>query len=177
MFPDIRFEWRGWVASLNSLRRAGWLVDCFRNPHRLTDTFNCVLPGDSWYNDQRLRSRQYVHVDAPRVNLEPLDFNEVMYSASKVSFGFEIPDYSYDKYRNVGAVPVQAPLDEFVIKRWEYNNAEKQLIVPKETVGDLLGRIQEMQQEDRIKRIRNKLRENNISYKLPGMTNMVMFDN
>lgn len=157
----IVFEWMGWSATPSSLAGAGWKLNAYRDPCTFSTRMHVVLP--------EMRQTEYSPREYPRYGevLQADDVN-VLYS-NAVRFAFAVDDM----WERLGPVPVRAPLDEFVRARWEHKRHE-QLIIPQESVGDLMERVVEMQQEERIQRIKKRLRERNIEDTLPDMTNVAI---
>lgn len=161
--PNLRFVWNGWHTDLHSLSMAGWQVAMYRDHHTMSDVVSMVLPAINMHLPQTRNILGYKGTD-------PIDITEDLYYSKSVKFAFRLDDVS--RYNDT--TPFPAPLDEFVIRRWQHQQKSPEIIVPKETVGDLLERITTMQQDARIERIRAKLRENSVDVPLPDMTNVTV---
>lgn len=163
--PDVRFSWNGWSADLHSLSMAGWQISTHWDMCTQSNVVSMLLP-------RRALSLANTNPVTFRGNLEPVAIDADVYYSRDIRMAFRIDDYS--RTRNTASMTIPAPLDEFVIRRWEYQQRSPEIIVPKETVGDLLERITTMQQDARIERIRAKLRENSVDVPLPDMTNVTV---
>jgi len=154
-FEHMELRWRGWSATINSLRSAGWMVESEKDLRSFRDRVAMTLPGEKRYVRRAFTPSYEMYPGKMWDIEEKLEVEE----SDPIRLIFS---YESDLVRKNGSwgPPMKVDLEQAIRERWKRaDSPTPSLILPKETPGDLLKRIVDMQQEDRIQRIKEKLKQ------------------
>lgn len=161
----VRVYWAGFESDTLTLQQNGWSLsaeqDVYRNTMRLAMRHDgaqmlAITEVSEWeYRDQTFRHRHHpLHMRCAReirfVNHGPIDW----------------------KFKPIDAVPVYVETEirslEDMVHFAPALVRTQEIIIPEESVSDLLARIQEMQQPARTERLKQELRRSHDEGRLIG---------
>jgi hypothetical protein len=156
----VELHWAGWRSDTLSLQQAGWSISAHQDMHRMQMQLalrneragaTAVTAGVDWnYLDDAEHYGRHV---LPRLPVHVMGKVQIMHSMGD----------HWDNFKPIDALPQmyerrRGNLEDFV--HFAPNLARtQQIIVPEQSVDDLMARILEMQQGARIERLREEVRE------------------
>lgn len=154
----VRLNWSGWETDTFRLQQAGWSLsadqDVCRNQIQLAfRNERAGMVGISGAIDWDY----YHYSDAPSAALPVLPVKMISHKIMIEHYG------GLPSFRPIDAQPQMVTSERTCLEDFAHfapaHTRTQQLIVPEETVEDLMGRILEMQQGPRIERIRAEVSE------------------
>lgn len=163
MSRPVRLNWAGWETDTYRLQQAGWQLSAHQNYHRMTmgialqnerEGIRGITGEIAWDFYKYRMDRMGLPEHLPELPVRLMSHKiEVMHTMGN----------PFADYRPIDAQPQfsqrrVSSLEDLV--HFAPNLARtQQIIVPEETVDDLMARILEMQNTSRIERIRQEVRE------------------
>lgn len=147
---NIVFEWRGWTSTPYSLYRAGWNIDYHRDMFYAQYKVNLSLP-----HERRTKAQISSSPYEPMENISSLSYNAAYEEYQKVNFGFTVDEFLISEKYPSSEIHINIDLDSILSNRKIQQPA---LILPREeSVDEMLAKIVAMQEETRIKNIRDSI--------------------
>lgn len=153
----LRLHWAGWTADTYSLQRAGWSISAEQNIQCMTMQLALRHPHEASYG---ISSRvPWEYMNDRRDSFAPLDLG------ADIRFGREVVFHQMGglpDFRAVDALPQMVEHKRTRLEDFAHFHSPlvrtQEIVVPEESVEDLMARILKMQQPDRTARIRESLR-------------------
>lgn len=155
MSRPLRLHWAGWTADTYSLQRAGWSISAEQHIQSMTMQLALRHPDKGGYGVSSRVPFDYMY---ERDSFAPMDLG------ADIRFGRSIDFHVTDlpSFRAVDALPQMMERRRVSLEDFAHFHTPlvrtNEIVVPEESVEELMERILKMQQPDRTARIRESLR-------------------
>lgn len=165
MSRPLRLHWAGWTADTYSLQRAGWSLSAHQDVASMTMQLAFRAPGEGGYGVSSRVPWEYMR---ERDNFAPMDLGADIRFGRSVDFHVtELPNF-----RAIDALPQMMERRRTSLEDFAHFHSPlvrtQEIVIPEESVEELMSRILKLQQPDRTERIRESLR-NPEGYRLDSL--------